>query len=270
VFKTNGFENGNPWNSSVQYKKNTVERDTFSGGGFEVTYRFKVTGNLDKDIKLVVERPNLFSVSVNGKKASAIPGEWWLDKSFGVYSVGEFLKTGENSVELSIPAMSIFAEIEPIYLLGDFRVVPEKVGWSIDATEKELILGSWKEQDQPFYSWDVKYSKTYSIDDTTRKHALKLGKWNGTVCEVYVNNKKAGIIGFDPYSLDVSPWLEKGKNQIDVCVIGSLRNLLGPHYNNPGQGLAGPFNWRNINAPIPPEAYKMIDYGLFENFELVY
>lgn len=270
VFKTNGFENGNPWNSSVQYKKNTVERDTFSGGGFEVTYRFKVTGNLDKDIKLVVERPNLFSVSVNGKKASAIPGEWWLDKSFGVYSVGEFLKTGENSVELSIPTMSIFAEIEPVYLLGDFTVVPEKVGWSIDAAKKELTLGSWKEQGQPFYSWDVKYSKTYSIDDTTRKHTLKLGKWNGTVCEVYVNNKKAGIIGFDPYTLDVSPWLEKGKNQIDVCVIGSLRNLLGPHYNNPSQGLAGPFNWRNINAPIPPEAYKMVDYGLFEDFELVY
>ncbi|HBC38149.1 MAG TPA: hypothetical protein DC016_04605, partial [Porphyromonadaceae bacterium] len=65
-------------------------------------------------------------------------------------------------------------------------------------------------------------------------------------------------------------WLEKGKNQIDVCVIGSLRNLLGPHYNNPSQGLAGPFNWRNINAPIPPEAYKMVDYGLFEDFELVY
>ncbi|MPM61219.1 hypothetical protein SDC9_108076 [bioreactor metagenome] len=270
VFKTNGFENGNPWNSSVQYKKNTVERDTFSGGGFEVTYRFKVTGNLDKDIKLVVERPNLFSVSVNGKKASAIPGEWWLDKSFGVYSVGEFLKTGDNSVELSIPAMSIFAEIEPIYLLGDFTVVPEKVGWSIDAAKKELTLGNWKEQDQPFYSWDVKYSKTYSIDDTARKYAIKLGKWNGTVCEVYINNKKAGIIGFDPYTLDVSPWLEKGKNQIDVCVIGSLRNLLGPHYNNPSQGLAGPFNWRNINAPIPPEAYKMIDYGLFEDFELVY
>lgn len=270
VFKTNGFENGNPWNSSVQYKKNTVERDTFSGGGFKVTYRFKVTGNLNRGVKLVVERPNLFSVSVNGRKASEIPGEWWLDKSFGVYSVGEFLKTGDNSVELSIPAMSIFAEIEPIYLLGDFTVVPEKVGWSIDAAKKELTLGSWKEQDQPFYSWDVKYSKTYSIDDTTRKYAIKLGKWNGTVCEVYINNKKAGIIGFDPYTLDVSPYLEKGENQIDVCVIGSLRNLLGPHYNNPAQGLAGPFNWRNINAPISPAAYKMIDYGLFDDFELIY
>ncbi|MCE5205276.1 MAG: hypothetical protein LLF80_04115 [Porphyromonadaceae bacterium] len=270
VFRTNGFENGNPWNSSVQYKKNTVERDTFSGGGFEVTYRFKVTGNLDKDIKLVVERPNLFSVSVNGKKASAIPGEWWLDKSFGVYSVGEFLKTGENSVELNIPTMSIFAEIEPVYLLGDFSVVPEKVGWRIDAARRTLTLGSWKEQNQPFYSWDVKYSKTYSIDDTTRKYTIKLGKWNGTVCEVYVNSKKAGIIGFDPYTLDVTSYLKKGKNQIDVWVIGSLKNLWGPHYNKPDQGKSGPFNWRNINAPISPSAYKMIDYGLSEDFELVY
>lgn len=270
VFRKNGFENGNPWNSSVQYKKNIVERDTFSSGGFEVTYRFKVTGSPDKDIKLVVERPKLFSVSVNGKSVSQTPGEWWLDKSFGVYSVGEFLKTGENSVELNIPTMSIFAEIEPVYLLGDFSVVPEKVGWRIDAARRTLTLGSWKEQNQPFYSWDVKYSKTYSIDDTTRKYAIKLGKWNGTVCEVYVNSKKAGIIGFDPYTLDVTSYLKKGKNQIDIWAIGSLKNLWGPHYNNPVQGISGPFSWKNINAPISPSAYKMIDYGLFEDFELVY
>lgn len=270
VFKTNGFESGNPWNSSVQYKKNTVERDTFSGGGFKVTYNFKVTGNLNSDVKLVAERPNLFSVSINGKEVSAKNGEWWLDKSFGVYSIGEHVKTGENKVELSIPRMSIFAEIEPIYVLGEFTVVPENIGWSINASKKDLTLGSWKTQDQPFYSWDVKYSKTYSIDDTGKKYSVNLGKWNGTVCEVYVNDKKAGIIGFDPYTLDISPYLQKGKNNIDICVIGSLRNLLGPHYNNPAQGLAGPFNWRNINAPIPPAEYKMIDYGLFEDFNLVY
>ncbi len=270
VFKSNGFETGNPWNSSVQFKKNIIERDTFSNGGFKVTYNFKVNVNLDNNTKLVVERPELFSVSVNGKKVSAMNGEWWLDKSFGVYTVGEYLKNGTNKVEVSVNPMSVFAEIEPIYILGDFTVVPENIGWSINYAKKELTLGSWKEQDQPFYSWDVKYSKTYSIEDINKNYFVKLGKWNGTVCEVYVNNKKAGIIGFDPYMLDISSYLQKGKNQIDVCVIGSLRNLLGPHYNNPSQGLAGPFNWRNINAPILPAEYKMIDYGLFEDFDLVY
>lgn len=269
VFKTNGFESGNPWNSSVQFKNKTIERDTFSTGGFTVRYNFKVTGDLN-EVKLVSERPEIFTVKINGKEVSAIDGEWWLDKSFGVYSIGELVKNGDNIVELSVPRMSVFAEIEPVYVLGDFTVVPENIGWSINASRNDLTFGSWKSQDQPFYSWDVKYSKNYTIDDTDKSYSVKLGKWNGTVCEVYVNNEKAGVIGFEPYSLDISFYLNKGQNQIDVYVVGSLRNLLGPHYNNPTEGLNGPFNWRNINAPIAPAEYKMIDYGLFEDFDLVY
>lgn len=48
AFKTHGFENGNPWNTSVQYKDNTVSRDTFSTGGFQAIYKFDVVGNFDR------------------------------------------------------------------------------------------------------------------------------------------------------------------------------------------------------------------------------
>ena len=52
-----------------------------------------------------------------------------------------------------------FAEIEPVYIVGDFAVIPEQIGWSISAPVKNLTLGSWKAQKQPFYSWGVSYSK---------------------------------------------------------------------------------------------------------------
>lgn len=140
--------------------------------------------------------------------------------------------------------MRIFAEIEPVYIIGNFSVVPEQEGWSIGAPQESFTLGSWKEQKQPFYSWDMSYSKEYTLDDLTGRYAVKLNKWNGTVAEVYVNGQKAGMIAFDPWQLDVTSYLKEGSNTIDVHVIGSLKNLLGPHYRNPAPGLASPWHWK--------------------------
>lgn len=269
AYKAHGFTNGNPWNTSVQYKRNILDKDCFTDGGFTATYRFTVNDAFDySGIQLVAERPELFTVKINGEIVRPVPGKWWLDKSFGVYSTGNHVKKGENVVELSIRPMSIFAEIEPVYILGDFAVVPEQKGWSISAPVKDFTPGSWKEQKQPFYSWDFKYSKSWDITDLSGAYFVKSDKWTGTVVEVYVNGTKAGIIGYDPYRLNVTPYLKKGTNQIDLHVVGSLKNLLGPHYKNPAPGMASPWHWKNIKESIPGLEYQMIDYGLMEDFSL--
>ena len=271
VFREYGFANGNPWNTSVQYKRNILDRDTFKNGGFTVTYRFTVNDKFDySNMKLVSERPELFTVKINGEQVKPIPGEWWLDRSFGVYAIGKQVKTGLNTVELSVSPMSIFAEIEPVYVLGDFAVVPEKLGWSISAPVEKLTLGSWKAQKQPFYSWGVSYSKDFEVASLSTPYAVQLNDWKGTIAEVYVNDRKAGIIAYDPYRLDVTSYLKEGKNKIDVRVIGSHKNLLGPHYRNPAPGLASPWHWKGIEKPIPGNEYQMMDYGLMTDFDLVH
>ena len=270
AYRAHGFTNGNPWNTSVQYKRNILDRGDFKDGGFTATYRFTVNDDFDySGMQLVAERPEIFTVKINGAAITPIPGRWWLDKSFGVYSIGNQVKKGVNSVELSISPMNIFAEIEPIYILGNFAVVPEPKGWSISAPVAGLGLGSWKEQKQPFYSWDVKYGKTYNLTDLSGSYIVKLGKWSGTVAEVYVNGTKVGIIGYDPYQLNITPYLKEGANNIEVSVIGSLKNLLGPHYKNPRPGLVSPGHWKNIKEPIPGPEYQMMDYGLIEDFVLL-
>lgn len=271
VFREYGFANGNPWNTSVQYKRNILDRDTFRTGGFGATYYFTVNDKFDySSMQLVAERPELYTVKVNGQTLRPRPGAWWLDRSFGVYAIGDLVKQGKNKVELSVYPMSIFAEIEPVYIIGDFSVIPEKAGWSINAPVTSLTLGSWKEQGQPFYSWGVGYSKEYEVKDLSKPYAVRLNHWNGTVAEVYVNGQKAGIIAFDPYKLDVTSYLKKGKNVIDIHVIGSHKNLLGPHYNDPASGFVSPWHWKNIKEQIPGTAYQMLDYGLMEDFDLVY
>ncbi|MDR1936960.1 MAG: hypothetical protein LBQ73_00495, partial [Tannerellaceae bacterium] len=271
VYKAHGFANGNPWNTSVQYKRNIVDRDTFQAGGFKAAYSFTVNEAFDySTMQLVAERPELFTVKVNGEAVTQTPGTWFLDRSFGVYSIGGQVKKGLNTVELSISPMSIFAELEPVYLLGDFSVIPEEKGWSISAPVDHLTLGSWKEQKQPFYSWGVKYSKSYDISDLSGTFAVKLGQWSGTVAEVYVNGTKAGVIAYDPYQLNVTPYLKEGANQIDVLVIGSLKNLLGPHYGNPAPGLASPWHWKSVREAIPGLDYQLVDYGLMDDFSLLH
>jgi hypothetical protein len=269
AYRAHGFANGNPWNTSVQYKRNILDRDRFTDGGFTATYRFTVNDDFDySGMQLVAERPELFTVKINGETVKPVPGKWWLDKSFGVYQVGNQVKKGTNTVELGISPMSIFAEIEPVYITGNFSVVPEQEGWSISAPADHFTPGSWKEQKQPFYSWDFNYGRSYQITDLSGAYLIQLGKWAGTVAEVYVNEVKAGIIAYDPYRLDVTSFLREGTNRIDVRVIGSLKNLLGPHYRNPAPGLASPWHWKNIKEPLAGAEYQMKDYGLMEDFTL--
>jgi hypothetical protein len=76
------------------------------------------------------------------------------------------------------------------------------------------------------------------------------------------------VIAFPPYRTDVTKLIKPGINKIDIKVIGSLKNLLGPHFNNPVPGLVGPWHFRNVKSYPPGKEYQMIDYGLFDEFTM--
>ena len=271
VYKYFGFKNGNPWNTSVQYRKNIVDRDTFGlNTGFTATYHFNIKGKFDlSNINAVVERVSLWTVSVNGAELKPEEGKWWLDRSFSVFKIGTLIKHGDNILTLKTSPMKIHAEVEPVYLLGDFSIKPADKGWVIEAPASSYTTGSWKAQGLPFYSWGITYSQEFNIEKADGKWQVELGKWNGTIAEVSVNGKPATVIAFPPYNTDISGLIKPGLNKIEVKVIGSLKNLLGPHHNNPKPGLASPGNWRNVIGYPSGADYQMVDYGLFDDFGLV-
>jgi hypothetical protein len=272
VFRYYGFKNGNPWNTSVQFKKNIVDRDTFGlSTGFTATYHFQIKDKTDfNTFKAVVERPGLWTVSVNGTEVKPEAGEWWLDRSFGVFNIGSSLKTGDNTVSLKTSPMTVHAEVEPIYILGDFSVSPAEKGWYIEGPVHIYSAGSWKTQGMPFYSWGISYSKEFNIENTEGNWEVALGKWNGTVAEVKVNGQSATAIAFPPYHSDVTGLIKQGANKIEVTVIGSLKNLLGPHHNNPKPGFVSPWIWRDVKSYPSGKDYQMLDYGLFDDFSLLH
>jgi hypothetical protein len=271
LFKGYNFTGGNPWNHEVQFKDRLVAKDTFSATtGYTATYRFMIDGKVAFDkFTAVIEHPELWTkIQVNGKAVQPVKGKWWLDRSFGVLEIGSFLKAGENTLVLAITPMSIHAEIEPVYILGDFNLAPAAKGFQI-VSPQPLQLGSWKQQGLPLYGQSISYKKEVSIPAIGQQYAVELGAWKGTVAEVKVNGTSAGIIFADPNTLNITKYLKKGTNQIEVIVTGSFKNLLGPHHNKPQPGIASPWHWRNIKAYPPGKDYDLFDYGLMEDFRLV-
>jgi hypothetical protein len=85
-----------------------------------------------------------------------------------------------------------------------------------------------------------------------------------------MNGMSAGYIAYKPWQCDVTDLIKSGKNTVEVLVIGTLKNTLGPHHAGTGLGSAWPgmFQQGPETGPPPGKDYHTVDYGLFEPFVL--
>lgn len=268
VFQHYGFK-GNPWNTAVQYKTTILDRNRFADdSGFDAIFRFELDADAPRaGLKAVVERPELWRVTLNGKPVRRLPDQWWLDRAFGLYDISGAV-AGRNELQLTARPMSVHHEIEPVYILGDFGLAPAEKGWKI-VKPAALGLGPWKQQGWPFYSHSVSYSQAFRLKAGGR-YCVRLGRWSGTVAEVRVNGKSVGVIGWQPYEAEISSAVRDGENQVEVLVTGSLKNLLGPHHGTIRPGFASPWSFRSAPKQMPAgSAYHLLDYGLLSPFEVL-
>jgi hypothetical protein len=91
------------------------------------------------------------------------------------------------------------------------------------------------------------------------------------VAKVTVNGKAAGYVASPPWEVEVGSLLRPGQNTIEVLVIGTLKNTLGPHHGNPALGTAWPAMFQRGPSPGPPPGkdYSTVGYGLMAPFVLV-
>lgn len=265
LFARHGMKN--PWDSSIQYRCNTLDGDTLHAGSVSVRYSFiSDTDGLASPVSLTQEFPDIWKVRINGEKVEP-NGGYIIDPRFGSYDISRHIRKGKNEIELYADSMSIFTEIAPLYITGRFRLESIPEGWKI-VPSAPLTAGSWKAQGYPCYPWGVDYSKRYDIiKDKGKSYILKLGEWMGTVAEVFVNGKKAATVFSPPYEADLTPFLTNGLNRITVRIIGSNLNLYGPHYGRE-KGLAAPPNWKKVSRRKSGKDYDQADYGLISGFEL--
>jgi hypothetical protein len=291
AWKRNGMER-NPWDSAVQFKDELITKKFAADSGFTASYRFNLEGAVPRNLAIVIERPDLYTITCNGKALKAKPGDWWLDRAFGRISLASVACVGENVVTLKAAPFTMFHELESAYVLGDFRLKPVESGFVITA-DRSLSLGScktqtaepgrtgegrgasairegWNSQGHPFYSAGVTYREQFEVKNRAGRFVVSLPNWYGSVAKVAINGKLAGMIDAPPFECDVTNWIKRGRNEVEVTVIGTLKNTLGPHHGNPALGAAWPsaFHKAPASGPPPGTEYSTVAYGLFAPFVL--
>src|SRR5882724_9588495 len=82
-------------------------------------------------LKAVVERPELYKIFLNDQAITPVTGKWWIDKDFKIFDIGKFVKQGKNKLSMIANPISVHAEIEPVYILGNFGLASADKGWDI-------------------------------------------------------------------------------------------------------------------------------------------
>ena len=268
AFRINGMQRS-PWDSAVQFRDELITKKFPPDSGFEAAYHFTIEQGLPDPLYIVIERPDLYTITCNGKEVSAPKGSWWLDKAFGKIDVTSAARVGENTVTIKASPMTIYHELESAYVLGNFALEAADSGFTI-APAKPLKLGKWNQQGCPFYAAGVSYKQRFRISRPSGRYFVSLPGWYGSVAEVLVNGKSAGYVYRRPWECDVTKSISAGVNNIEVVVIGTLKNTLGPHHGNPSLGTAWPamFQKAPSHGPPPGKQYHNVGYGLLKPFEL--
>ncbi|MBI2946263.1 MAG: DUF5010 domain-containing protein [Verrucomicrobia bacterium] len=268
AFQKNGLPR-NPWDSAVQFRDELIAKKFPESSGFAATYRFRIEGTVPGNLSLILERPDLYAITCNGQSVLPTKGQWWLDKAFGRIDLTVTARAGENQITIKAAPFTIYHELEPAYLLGDFALRAVEHGFVIVA-DASLHLGRWNEQGHPFYGAGVACREQFDLAELNGQYLATLPAWYGSVAKVIVNGKTAGYIASRPWQCDVSRWLRPGLNSVEVVVIGTLKNTLGPHHGKPALGTAWPGMFQKAPNPGPPAGseYSTVGYGLFGPFVL--
>ncbi len=132
----------------------------------------------------------------------------------------------------------------------------------------------WNRQGMPFYAAGVSYKETFDLGQMMQcQYFVNLPDspkgWYGATAKVIVNGKTAGYVMSAPWKVEITKLVRAGKNEIEVVVFGTPKNLLGPHHNGSGRGTAWPgMFWRGPEPQCPGADYDTIGYGLFEPFRV--
>ena len=231
---------GDSWSSRVPVWKAHRELTKHIGKRAKVRFTFKVNCSPDKirDVYLVLETPKVFEIKVNGVRVSSRDEGWWIDTAFRKIPIRGLLRQGLNTIELSF-VVNQGIELENCYIIGNFSVFEAGSIFYIDEEKEEVDPFNLVEEGYPFYAGRMLLSKELNIDATLdHEYYLTLRSLSSIVTRVKINGKEVGVICWPPHRVKLSGSLQKGSNRVEIELVTSLRNLLGPHHHVAGELIA--------------------------------
>ncbi|WP_346857828.1 hypothetical protein [uncultured Draconibacterium sp.] len=296
-------------------------------GNLILKYEVRID-DLPSACKLVLEQPKMYkSIKINGKDFTFKSDGFYIDHTFETTEVLSALKEGRNTIQLALDFEPIDAankdtrkrygtEIESIYLIGDFglkafsdkekyesydtqknrtgdfqrRPVRTFTGFAI-SKEKTFFTGSLVFEGYPFYAGAFELKQNFTIDkkDADKKYFLELPNCESIVSIVSINGHQTDSLVWTPFTTDITEFLVEGENELQITLVNSLRNLLGPHHHKGGElekvgpksfTGAGGFpdgkgesNWYDLRLENKPTAiwtdtYNHIPFGFIEQVKI--
>lgn len=235
--------------------------------GREVIFKFtfEVTDVPQDDVYVVVESAEYYEIKLNGQPIENRPDGWFLDRSFDRVRLSR-LNAGKNELTLSCRYLNRM-EVEDIYVIGPFGVDAAR---RIVAEPETLTFGDWCEQGYPHYCGSMIYHFDVQVENKTgTRTVLGLGDYAAVTAEVRVNGQTAGHVPWRAANrLDLTEQLQDGLNRIDIEVMGSPRNMLGPFHQAAGDTATTSWaSFRKEGQHFTPD-YQLRPYGLFGQISL--
>jgi hypothetical protein len=144
-------------------------------------------------------------------------------------------------------------------------VSPDRV---IVAEPKWLHFGDWTTQGYLHYAGSMIYKASVEYQAGT-KVCLRLGEYRAVHVAIFVNGKLAGHIPWQAANgLDITPCLVPGINSVEIEVVSSPRNMLGPLHLAPGREMYTEWrSFRRTDETFTPE-YVVEPWGLIGQVRL--
>jgi hypothetical protein len=240
-----------------------------AGAPFALRFTFDVAVCPAAPIYLIVESPEHLNIVVNGQPVANDDEGWWTDISFRKVGVSAVVQAGLNEIVLS----GVFArdtELESVYLIGDFGVVGQRLeeenwctGQVFDRYAPDFFISSPVDyvratddsdglsidltaQGLPFFAGRATLRQTVTLPTLAGRTVLEIHGLRAAVAHVRVNGQQVGTIAWQPHRVDVTAGLRPGENEIEIELVGTLRNLLGPHHLKGGDLVrTGPRDFRD-------------------------
>jgi hypothetical protein len=234
------------------------------GAPVALRFTFEVRAVPDRPVFLALEHAADCAITLNGERITAAADGWYLDRGFQRVPLPA-LQAGRNTLVLEVRYTNRM-EVEDCYLLGDFGVNLDRV---LVAEPHTLHFSDWGAQGYLHYAGSIIYHATYE-HTSGEQVILELGEVRATTVAVHVNGALAGHIPWRAANgLDLTALLVGGSNRIDVEVVGSPRNMLGPlHLKAGDEAWTDWRSFRTTGERYTPD-YVVVPYGLMTPVRLL-
>lgn len=256
-------------------------------GPIALEFKFRAARALNTNVQIAValEDAALWDVRVNGRVVHYEGLPFYRDLSFQPIDISTRVVEGENVIELRRHFER--TGLESIYLIGDFCVRgtpgaspapvhpdPETYGlgeipvlryspeWTLVDDRQTVFTGDLVAQGYPFFAGRAILNQrvTIAAPRPGERVFFEMERHDAIVTKVRLNGYACGDIAWHPYRADLTDHVQEGENLLEIELVSSLRNLLGPHHNPRGELIAvkpGDFSGKE-----PEDDYFLVPFGL--------